>query len=267
MFLIGDLTRFLSSSYYVRLFYNVTFYLFSLVGIVLSVAAIKTKEPKLLLYVAGIVLYLITVPTAADQNYYLLPLVPMTSVMMASGFVALFGRPVRPDKRTPLYRWSRSLLYVSVGVYLFVGAIGALYLLRRDWVFYSAAEAVASASRPSDLVLSLVGHDRLYVSSSCAKAPTNPEMHFLADRRGWNIASRGDCSFQTVAQQVEDFRSRGAKFLVITWYSADREPWFVGLVPRRFARDPGYDCRAVFVEFSKIYETVQHGPNFGVLRL
>ncbi|MBU0682756.1 MAG: glycosyltransferase family 39 protein, partial [Candidatus Omnitrophica bacterium] len=173
MFLIGDLTRFLSPEYYVKPFFVLGALVFCASGILFFLAGLKKLSAVGWALVGGVPFYFILVPTVRNQYYYLYPLVPIFSVIMARGF--LIFRNYCDNRKL------KQLFYGSIAVFVIGFIISGTSALRHDKVPYYAANALKKNSLPTDLVFSLNMHDR-----GQGVGGENPAMMYLANRKGWN---------------------------------------------------------------------------------
>lgn len=251
MFFIGDLHRFLSSAYYLKPAIIVLFYVLAAAGIVFATAALLKGGVVEYALASGIPLYLILVPTSAEQHYYQFAVAPIVAVLMALGALRL-----RRSFAIPLFV-----------AFLTISAVASVYLLRHDQIFEEAGAAVASQSRPDDLVVSLALHDRVYISSPENKVMAYPAMHYFAARQGWNVCYRRGESIVDVERDIDSYRRSGAVLLVLTWYSTDLEPVLTRHAPETIKRNPHVDGEELFHELRERYQFAYVGRNYGILRL
>lgn len=258
MFLIGDLTRFLQPGFYIKPAFIVGAMALCGAGIPLVVAGVLRLDRPLALLLAGVPLYYILLPTAADQTYYAFPLVPALALLLGRG-AWLIENTAAPRVR----------LMVRLGIataWLGGFAIAAPYTLRHDRVSLATAEAIRAASAPGDLLFVMNMHDR-----GVAIGAFNPTIITLAGRGGWNV------DFHSVdpailRPQIEARRREGARWLVATWYTPELEPWFTPLLPASFGRQPRFegvpvDGQMLVKQLSAFYPIAQQGENFALLRL
>jgi 4-amino-4-deoxy-L-arabinose transferase-like glycosyltransferase len=259
LFLLGDLHRFFRLSYYVKPAFIFGLYVFCGTGLIFGIAALPRSTVAEYILAAGIPLYLFVIPTASEQHYYEFAIMPIAAVLMTIGAMRLAARLSR-----------RQVIFfgtVVASVYVLVCCIATLYLLRRDRVFPEAGKAVAEKTEPGDLLVSLVLHDRVYLASRDYPILAYPVMHYFAQRTGWDLYYGSWTSQDDVERQLRDFKAEGARYLVVTWYSADLEPKLTSLAPRALRRDPQIDGKKIFNALSKEYRFVAAGPNYGILQL
>jgi len=254
MFLFGDLTRFTDATYYLQPAFFYTFYVFSAVGIIFLLASLKDTKPIEITVLVGIPLYLIVVPTSSVQHYYHYAITPIAALFMAKGFLILWD--------SSLFRTHKAILFSSLALYLVMFLISTQYLLRQDNVFQSAAARLNESTRDTDIILSLALHDRVYV-----RAANYTEMAYLSKRKCWNLLYGRGIAWEDLKKQIDEYRDRGAKYIVVTWYSSDLEPWFVKYIPQRFARNPNVDGKSIFASLKNHYSPVSEGKNFGIVRI
>ncbi len=252
IFLLGDMSRFLTLRYYIKPIYTIGAIVCSGIGVLFFIVGLGRLTGQEGLLLAGIPLYFVTVPTVSDQYYYLYVTVPIFAFFMARGFLTIRRR----------WEKGRAILFYSLIVLFASGCIiTSLYVLRHDRVMWAAAEAVKQASRPDDLIFSISLHDRNNIGESM-----DPSMFYLSQRQGWN-AEITSANLQDIVSQVEAAKAKGARWLVITWYGPDLEAWFVPFIPQSLRRDPGVDGRAIFHGLQGYYQTVKESRHFAVMEL
>ena len=254
MFLVGDLSRFLRLSFYLKPAFILGAMAMCGVGVPLALLGLRRLDAVIGALLLGAVLYFVVIPTAADQTYYALPLLPLLTVLMAKGLLRLEER-------------FSTRARIAVGVCWIAGfAVAAPYTLRHDDVSFEAARAAAGVSRPEDLLFVMNMHDR-----GVGVGGLNPSIVTLAGRRGWNVQF-DTTDAEALRRQVEMRRLEGARLVVATWFTADLEPWFTPLLPGAFSRCPTLngvpvDGRAITDYLSRQYPVAAQGPNFALLRL
>lgn len=253
-FLLGDWRRFLHAGYYPKPAFILGAMVCCGAGVVLVIAGLRRAARLEWLLLAGLPLYFILLPTAAEQTYYAYPLVPVLAVIMAQGSVAIEGGGQRPRQIAIAAAWLAGL------------AVAAPYTLRHDHVTLAAAEAVRAASRPDDLLFVLNMHDR-----GVGIGAFNPSIVTLAGRRGWNVDFTSPVPDRLRAQ-IETRRRAGARWLVVTWWTPALDPWFTPLLPGTFSRCPRFagqpvDGAAIVAALEHTYAVRARGPNFAVLQL
>ena len=257
-FFVGDLRRFLHASYYAKPVFILGAMVCCGAGVVLVVAGLRHATRTGWLLVAGAALYFVLIPTAADQTYYALPLVPLAALLMAQGMVRLEEAASAPRRR---------LVRAAIVIAWLAGfAVAAPYTLRQDRVTLDAAEAVARLSRRDDLLFVMNMHDR-----GVGIGQFNPSIVTLAHRRGWNV------HFDSVdpallRAQIEARRQEGARWVVATWFTPELDPWFASALPASFSRCPRFqnlpvDGQAIVAELEHDFPVAAKGTNYSILRL
>jgi Dolichyl-phosphate-mannose-protein mannosyltransferase len=254
MFFIGDLSRFLRPSFYVKPAFILGAMAMCGVGVPLALAGLRRLERSAQALLCGLLLYYVLMPTAADQTYYALPLMPLLAILMAKGMVRLEAWSPRTVQTTVIAGWAAGF------------AVAAPYTLRHDNVSLAAAKAAKAASRSDDLLFVMNMHDR-----GVGIGGLNPTILTLASRRGWNV------QFDTtepdaLGRQIETRHQEGLRWIVATWFTPDLDPWFTPLLPTDFSRRPKMnglpvDGRAIVDRLATRYPVVTRGSNFAVMRL
>ena len=254
MFLMGDLARFLRAGYYIKPLFILIFYVFSGIGaffFLLSFRGVKFFELLLLL---GLPLYAIIIPTSVEQHYYQFAVIPIISLFIAKGFLAF----------SSFFKRKGLQFIIVLGVILYIGGflVATQYLLRQDKVSYLSAKKLSETTRPEDLCLFLVLHDRLYVTANFS-----PIMSYFSRRKGWNLAYGSDCDYKDLIEQVEGYKQQGARFLLVTWHTPDLEPWFAAYIPRKLLRDPMVNGKKIYENLKNTYIDIYEDKNCGILLL
>jgi hypothetical protein len=235
MFLIGDLGRFLSLSYYVRPIAFITVYTLAVAGLGFVACGLFRARAREWLLLLGIPFYFVMIPTSAKQHYYLYAVLPAFALVFGLGADYLWHR----------IRWVAGFLLILM---LPVSLMASAYLLRQDKVMMAAAAAVSDCSDKDQKVVAILTHDRIY------RSYTNvTELHFLAGRKGWVLPYAAD---DKIAESLADYRNKGAEILVLTWYTPELEPWFIHWAPSSFARDSGVDVSVLRAKLSEHYPSV-----------
>ena len=257
LFFGGELRRFLSPGFYVKPMFIIGAMVCAGAGLPLAVLGLRRLDPVGWALVAGIPLFFLVIPTAADQTYYSFALAPIFAILIARGWLAV---EVRFPSRVAQARAVMILACVA-GL-----AIAVPYTLRRDDVTWNAARALAGVSRADDFALVLNMHDR-----GVGIGGFNPAMLVLAERNGWNL-SPATADVSAIAAAVSHRRSEGARWLVATWFTAELDPWFTPLLPAAFSRQPRLqgqpvDGRAIVQALMQQFSSAAAGENYVVLRL
>ena len=257
-FLIGDLSRFLHAGFYVKPGFIVGAMVCCGVGLVPAAFGLRGLEPAGRLLAAGVPLYFVVIPTAADQTYYAYPLVPIFALLLGRGLWRL--EQFAPARHRG---WVRGLFAAAWIAGL---AVVAPYTLRHDNVTLAAATAVRRVSGPDDLLFVMNMHDR-----GVGIGLLNSSIVTLAERRGWNVRFEAP-SVAVLLPQIEARRQAGARWLVATWYTQDLDPWFTPFLPASFSRCPRFadqpvDGHGLAEQLALHYPIVVQGLNFAVLRL
>ena len=254
MFFLGDLSRFLRLSFYLKPAFILGAMAMCGVGVPLVLLGVRRLDAVLGALLLGAVLYFVMIPTAADQTYYALPLLPLLAVLMARGMLRLEER-------------FSARARIAVGICWIAGfAVAAPYTLRHDDVSFEAARAAAAVTRREDLLFVMNMHDR-----GVGIGGLNPSVVTLAGRRGWNVQF-DTTDGESLRRQIEVRRNEGARWVVTTWFTPDLEPWFTPLLPAAFSRCPTLngvpvDGRAITDYLSRQYPVAAQGQNFALLNL
>lgn len=257
MFFIGDLTRFLSLGYYVKPAFILGVMVLCGAGTPLVVAGLRRIDPATFLLLAGVPFYYILIPTASEQTYYALPVVPVLALLAARGAVWL-------ETALPIRR--HATLCAVIAMWLGGFAIAAPYTIRHDRVSFEAARAVAAVSQRDDLILVANMHDR-----GVGIGGFNSTIMTLSGRLGWSVPSTTP-SIETLQEQAGVRRTQGAKWFVITWFTPAIEPWVNRFLPASFSRVPringvAVDGEELAVALGGRYPVATRGENFAVLAL
>ena len=256
-FFIGDLNRFFVLGHYIKIAYTSIMLLCCGIGAYFLLLGLKKLSSIQTMLLMGILLYFIIIPTAWYQYYYFYAIVPIISIFMARGYLRLYE-----------YCFNRKLLiiiYCCMILFVCGFVIATGFVLRQDNVMLSAAQAVRDVSDPSELILSINIHDR-----GIAMGGRNTSLFYLANRKGWPIGSGNYSKFEEILQQIRLNRKKGAKWLVITWYTPDLEPWYAKYTPKAFRRDPGatgVNGKQLFIFLSKNYNTIITKKNYAIMKL
>jgi hypothetical protein len=225
-------------------------------GVILAVLGLRRLDAVGATLLAGVPLYYILIPTAAEQTYYAFPLVPVCALLMGRGAAHLE------------HWWPRNRAAVRATIaaaWLAGFALAAPYTLRHDDVTLAAARAVREVSGPEDLLLVLNMHDR-----GVGIGGYNSSIITLSGRRGWNI--RFDAAdADALRSQVENRRREGVRWIVVTWFTPALDPWFAPILGQTFSRAPRFngavvDGPGIAQELAQHYAVVSQGRNFAVLR-
>ena len=250
---IGDLNRFFAAAYYIKPALTILGFLWCGVGALYFLLGLNRLKSMDILLLLGIPFYFIIVPTVSDQYYYLYAILPIIALFMSRGFLSLYEYCV--TRKLQLF------VYVSLAFFAFGFIAASGFVLMHDRVMLSAAESFKRVSAPSDLVLAIYMHDR-----GTAIGSNNTSLFYLADRKGWAIW--GDYNdFKEISIQVSSKQKQGAKWLVITWYTPELEPWFANFTPKNLRRDPGVDGKGLYAYLKDNYPVVRVGRNYAVMRL
>jgi 4-amino-4-deoxy-L-arabinose transferase-like glycosyltransferase len=257
MFFIGDLTRFLHAALILKLALIVGAMAMCIAGIPLALLGITRADAWMRALLAGALLYYVLIPTAAEQTYYALPIVPLLALLMAHGAVRLeqWGSP-----RLTQYRVPRAAILTC---WCAGFAVAAPYTLRHDDVSLQAAQAVSANTQPRDLIFVMNMHDR-----GVGIGGTNPTIVTLAGRRGWNVQFESTDADRLTAQ-IDARRADGARVAVATWFTPDLDPWFARFLPQSLSRRPrvngvAVDGRGIAEKLSQRHRVVSRGANFVV---
>jgi Dolichyl-phosphate-mannose-protein mannosyltransferase len=254
MFFLGDLSRFLRLSFYLKPAFIVGAMAMCGAGVPLAVLGLRGVDGAIRALICGAALYFVLIPTATEQTYYALPLVPLLALLMARGML-------RAEQRFSL---KGRAVVIAAWVAGFV--VAAPYTLRHDDVSFEAARAAAEVSAKDDLLFVMNMHDR-----GVGVGGLNPTIVTLAGRRGWNVHF-DTTDPDTLRGQIETRGAEGARWIVTTWFTPDLDPWFTPLLPASFSRCPrlngvAVDGRSIAEALSRHYPVVARGSNFAVLKI
>jgi hypothetical protein len=257
MFLVGDLSRFLSASFYIKPAWILGVMVMCGSGALLAGLGLRQLDSIGWVLLSGVPLYYILVPTAAQQTYYAWPLVPLLALLMARG--TLWLETVSPNHP--------GRIRVAMALFWFAGfVVAAPYTLRHDDVSLAAARAVHDVSNPDDLLVVMNMHDR-----GVGVGGINSTIMTLSGRRGWN-ASFDSPDVGQLRAQIDERRRDGARWLVTTWFTPDLDPWFSRFLPASFSRVPRFrgvavDGRSITEQLDTCFSMSAQGLNFAVMRL
>jgi len=269
MFLIGDLTRFLSPSYYIKMGYTIPFLCLSGLGSLFFVLGLRKLDAIQVALLVGIPFYLIIIPTVKDQWYYLLACVPIFSLFMAKGFISIVEWSISYKRKV--------ILAIFTTLFLMGFALCASFTLSRENVLLESANALNRVSHSNDLVFFVNLHNRAIGIGSA-----NPSLSYLSRRNGWNVELEGGgwktqykgFDVQDIINQIEKNSEKGAKWVLVTYYTNALEPWISAFIPKQYQRDPsvtfpGVDGGALI---KRLREQMNmpievEGPNFVIFRM
>jgi hypothetical protein len=252
MFFFGDLSRFFDFSFYLKLSFIFFIYLLCVVGIMFLLAGVARIKPWGWAAMLGIPLFLFIVPTSAVQHYYQYAITPIIAYLMAEGVTRFYDGSLllRGKIRT-------AAMMILLTLYLASAFVASMYLLRHDHVFLEATKEINEISRPEDLVLSIALHDRVYIG-----ALWYSETHYLSTRKGWNVAYDQRTAPDKLVHEVDQYRGKGARYILVTRYTPGLEPWFANYIPSRFKRDPHIDSQKIVDVLKQRYRILTEKPNF-----
>jgi hypothetical protein len=257
LFAGGELRRFLSPGFYVKPAFIIGAMVCAGAGLPLMVLGLRGLDSVGWALVAGIPFYFVLIATAADQTYYSFALAPIFAILIARGWLVV-------ERRFPTRVAAARVVMIAACV---AGlAIAVPYTLRRDYVTWNAAGALAEVSRADDFALVLNMHDR-----GVGIGGGNPAMLVLAGRKGWNL-SPATVDASAITAEVAHRRLEGARWLVATWFTPELDPWFTPVLPAAFSRQPRLqgqpvDGRAIVQPLMQQYSRAAAGANYVVLRL
>jgi len=252
-FLIGDLSRFVHLDYYIKPFFTIISFLWCGTGLLYFILGLRKSTFLDVVLLSGIPFYFIIVPTVSDQYYYYYALLPITALFMARGFILFYGYCVSNRKQMVFYT------FMSLFIFSFLLATG--FVLRHDDVMMSVAKAVEKNSAPSEFIISINIHDR-----GVAIGSNNTSLFYLANRKGWAIW--GDYNnHEDMLKQIVYLKNKGAKWLAVTWYTSDLEPWFAPYTPKSLRRDPRINGRELYLFLEEKYKSVYLERNYAVMKL
>ena len=102
LFFGGELRRFLSPGFYVKPMFIIGAMVCAGAGLPLAMLGLRRLDPVGWALVAGIPLFFLVIPTAADQTYYSFALAPIFAILIARGWLAVELRfPSRVAQAAP----------------------------------------------------------------------------------------------------------------------------------------------------------------------
>jgi 4-amino-4-deoxy-L-arabinose transferase-like glycosyltransferase len=253
-FLFGDLSRFLSPGFYVRPSIMLVMLVLCGSGCIYFLSGLRKMFAIDIMLLIGIPLYFIVVPTVTDQYYYLYAIAPIAAFFMARGV---------DNTASYLKRHHAvSLSYVLGVSFMLFSIFGITYVLRMDRVILPASESIRQVSAPDDLIFVVNMHDR-----GVGVGGHNPAVVYFTGRNGWNIQDFTPQNFENIITQINSKRDEGAKWLVVTWYTPDLEPWYSKFLPKEFNRLLKFDSKNIADKLKMCYPVVRSGDNYVILKL
>ena len=253
-FFLGDLSRFFSSTFYFKPAIMIGMLVTCGTGLFYVLLGLRQASVSEMVLLTGIPLYYIVVPTVSDQYYYLYAIGPIISWFMGKGICAVQEKTLRFGVKFAHY-----LMLVSVVVFM---VFGWNYVLRRDQVILPATKSMRELSMMDDLIFVINMHDR-----GVGVGGDNPSFEYFAGRKGWNVAPFTPNNIERIVSQIESKRLLGAKWLLVTWYTPELEPWYSRFLPKPFSRAPAFNSEAVASELRYRYPMARSGKNFAILNL
>ncbi len=254
MYLFGDLSRFLSLGFYLKPLIMMVMLLFCGSGCVYFFSGLRRISVKDIILLTGIPLYFIVIPTVADQYYYLFAIVPIVVFFMARGM-----------DYTTVYFKKRHVVFIGyvLGVsFMLFSIFGMFYVRRMDRVILPASESMRQVSAPDDLIFVVNMHDRGVVVGSF-----NASVFYFSGRSGWNIQDFNPEKFENIITQINTKRNEGAKWLFVTWYTPELEPWYSKFLPKEFRRTLKFDSKDLADKLKMCYLVARSGDNYAILKL
>jgi 4-amino-4-deoxy-L-arabinose transferase-like glycosyltransferase len=252
MLFIGDLARFLTVSYYAKPMISLVALMLSGVGLGFFAFGYMRDRTMGMMALCGLTFYLILIPTAADQYYYLYPLSPLFAIVCGIGYARI--------KRLVTHRHARVLALNGILLsWLVTAGFGWTYVLRQDITTLEAATALAAVSRPGDTVVFVPAHDRVI-----GRGSFNPALFYFSSTPGFNINVTDGILSSTIESEVS---ARDCDWVVITRYTNDLELPYGEWLPKRFRNDPGFDSLNLIQDLKEVYELNQEGKNWALFRV
>lgn len=253
-FLFGNLSRFLSISFYLRPAIMLIMLVFCGTGLFYFSSGLRMISAVDLTLLLGIPFYYIVVPTVADQYYYLYPIAPIVTYFMGKGF----------NDSISFFKFQHMVFvnYLLFTFFLLFSLFGIIYVLRMDKVILPASESLRQISNPDDLIFVINMHDR-----GVGVGGNNPSVVYFSNRKGWNIRNFNPNNFETIISQINSKRAEGAKWLFVSWYTADLEPWYSPFLPNNFKRKPFFDSKRIANELMRLYPVARESSNYAIMKL
>jgi hypothetical protein len=224
MFLVGDLSRFLSASFYVKPAWILGAMVMCGSGAILagfgSAARLDWMDVT-----GGFAALLRAGADGGPTDLLCVAAGPVLALLMARGTLRLENVwPKHPGR-----------IRAAIALCWFAGfVVAAPYTLRHDDVSLAAARAVHDVSGPDDLLVVMKLHDR-----GVGIGGINSTIMTLSGRRGWNVGFDSPDVGQLRAQ-IDERRREGARWLVTTWFTPDLDPWFSRFRSASFSRVPRF---------------------------
>ncbi len=253
-FLFGNLSRFLSPGFYARPLIMLAVLVFCGSGCIYFLFGLRRISAVEIILFIGIPLYFIVVPTVADQYYYLFAIAPIAAFFMARGM----DHAVSYFKRHHVV----FLGYVLGVSFILFSIFGMTYVLRRDRVILPASASMRQVSVRDDLIFVVNMHDR-----GVGVGGHNPTVFYFTGRNGWDIQNFNPKNFENIITQINSRRDQGAKWLLLTWYTPDLEPWYSHFLPEQFNRSPRFDSKIIADKLKRRYPVARSGDNYAILSL
>jgi hypothetical protein len=256
MFLVGDLSRFLSLEFYLIPAYTLAILACSGIGFFFFIMGVRKISPIRITLLMGIPFYFLIIPTTSVQHYYFFSCTPIVALFMADGFFTFIN--YCNQKRLVIVKLGGCAVFaaafLAIGIYV--------TMLRQDTVMWQAAQATKKISAPGDLIFVMNMHNR-----TTGFGGNNPTLFYLAGRKGWNISS--SFTLESSLQQIRTRRSQGAGWAVITWYSPVLEPSVERFIPAFFGTtsDPGINGKDYYHEIKKYFPAAMEAENYAILKL
>jgi len=210
-------------------------------------------EGFLYVWLAGLVIYLfVFFPALEGHHYYLVPVVPVVSLLVGKGIHRSAGA-FRRWRTTEAVKWG---LAAAAGVTLLACIrLPLSHLSKQDYIFLQAANAVKRQTSPSDLVLSATFHAR-------KNAFSNPALLYYAHRRGWLDLFPYD--MEKLLQTINTHKSEGASYLLVTYSSHFEERSILG---KFSSHRPDFDGEHIVDELKGRFAVVEAGDGYVLYRL
>ena len=251
MFLFGDFNRFFTKIFYLKSTIMLFIFIFCGFGILLFYYGIIKSSylEKYLLF--GIFFYYLVIPTVVDQYYYLFAIGPIAAYFIGKGFFYITNAPT--------YKYMYKLRIIILFGFICFSTFGIIYVLRQDYIFIEASKQINKFTDKNDLIFIINLHDR-----GNGVGGFNPSGVYFLDRKGWNIQNFNPNNLTEINTQIKC--KKDLKWILITWYTSDLEPWYSKYLPKKFERSPSFNSLDIASNICSNFKIISKGRNFAILK-